>query len=59
MVAQLMMDSRKLYLDSNIFIYAIEGHELYAGVLQKLFQYIASQHIQVCTSELTLAECLE
>lgn len=45
MVGYLTIYSRKLYLDSNIFMYAIEGHELDAGVLQELFQYIVSQHI--------------
>ena len=53
-----MINSRRLYLDSNIFMYAIEGHEVYAGVLQKLFHHIASEQIAVCTSELALAECL-
>ena len=53
-----MIPSKKLYLDSNIFMYALEGHELYWTVLQRLFQHIASQQILVCTSELALAECL-
>ncbi|WP_298609926.1 PIN domain-containing protein [uncultured Thiothrix sp.] len=53
-----MIASRKIYLDSNIFMYALEGHELYAGVLQQLFHYIASEQIAVYTSDLTLAECL-
>ena len=52
-----MLGSR-LYLDSNIFMYAIEGHEHYAARLAVLFGQIAAQRIPVTTSELTLAECL-
>lgn len=53
-----MISSQRLYLDSNIFMYAIEGHELYVATIQQIFSCIANKSIPVYTSELTLAECL-
>lgn len=53
-----MILGSRLYLDTNVFMYAIEGHESYADVLEHLFGVIATQKIPVLTSELTLAECL-
>lgn len=47
-----------IYFDTNVFIYAIEGHESYYQWISELFEYIASNQIKVITSELTLAECL-
>ena len=47
-----------VYFDTNIFIYAIDGHEEYQDLLQNIFEYIAENKILVVTSELTLAECL-
>ena len=47
-----------IYFDTNVFIYAIEGHESHYQWLNELFQYIASNQMKVITSELTLAECL-
>lgn len=53
-----MILGSRLYLDTNLFMYAVEGHEQYAEVLGRLFGIIATQKIPVLTSELTLAECL-
>lgn len=47
-----------IYFDTNVFIYAIEGHDTYYEWINELFQFIASEQILVITSELTLAECL-
>jgi len=47
-----------VYFDTNVFIYAIEGHETYHEWINELFQFIANEQIIVVTSELTLAECL-
>lgn len=47
-----------VYLDTNIFIYSMEGHENYHDVLMDLFNHIEKHELKVITSELTLAECL-
>lgn len=49
---------KRLYLDANVFMYAIEGHEQYAALLGRMFEEIAAHNIPVLTSDLTLAECL-
>lgn len=46
------------YLDSNIFIYFLEGHADYAEPLTALFDRIGSGALQAVTSQLTLAEVL-
>lgn len=47
-----------VYFDTNVFIYALDGHEDYAPVLERLFSTIFDKGLEVITSELTLAECL-
>lgn len=47
-----------VYFDTNIFIYALEGHQEYDTSLKQLFKHIQENDISVVTSELTLAECL-
>ncbi len=47
-----------VYFDTNIFIYAIDGHEEYKDLLQQIFEHIIQNKVLVVTSELTLAECL-
>lgn len=47
-----------VYFDTNVFIYALDGHEDYAPVLERLFSTISDKGLEVITSELTLAECL-
>jgi predicted nucleic acid-binding protein len=47
-----------LYLDTNIFIYALEGYPIYVNELTELFRAIDEAAVQVITSELTLAEAL-
>ena len=53
-----LIGPRSLYLDSNVFIYAIEGFEPYRRQLDELFSAIESSAVQAWTSELTLAEVL-
>jgi predicted nucleic acid-binding protein len=50
--------SSKLYFDSNIFIYAVEGSDDIAGRLRALFELLSSNVNLAVTSELTLAEVL-
>lgn len=47
-----------VYLDANVFIYAVEGFEKYAGLRAALLEAIEVRKIQAVTSELTLAEVL-
>lgn len=52
------IQGRKVYLDTNIFIYAIEGFEDFEDDLAGLFRAIDRGEIEGVTSELTLAEAL-
>lgn len=47
-----------LYLDVNIWIYALEGHPVYSGALTDLLQRADQQTLTVVTSELSLSEAL-
>ncbi len=47
-----------VYLDANIFIYALEGSPEYRDKITALFSRISETKSMVITSELTLAECL-
>ncbi len=49
---------KRVYLDTNIFIYALEGLAEYEVVIARLGARIDSGDIHAVTSELTLAECL-
>lgn len=48
----------KVYLDTNIVIYAIEGFEQYRTILWDLLKAIDDSRITAATSVLTLAEVL-
>jgi predicted nucleic acid-binding protein len=48
----------RLYLDSNVFIYAAEGSEEIAEPLERLFGLLRAKSGVAVTSELTLAEVL-
>ena len=52
------LHGRKVYVDANIFIYALNGFPAYATTLKELFEGIESGAFSACTSELTLAELL-
>jgi predicted nucleic acid-binding protein len=47
-----------LYLDTNIFIFAVEGGNPWASLLRDLFGAIEQRVVRALTSELTLAEVL-
>jgi predicted nucleic acid-binding protein len=49
---------KTVYLDTNIFIYALEGFTEYRPVLTTLFAAVENKQLTIATSELTLAECL-
>lgn len=48
----------KVYLDTNIWIYALEGHPAFVQDLTQLFQSIDRGNLSVVSSELSLAEVL-
>ena len=48
----------RVYLDTNIFIYALEGFPDYVDTLTALFSEIDEGTLKAVTSELTLAEVL-
>lgn len=48
----------RVYLDANVWIYALEGYAAYAVPLKALFARIDSGEITAITSALTLAEVL-
>ena len=47
-----------VYLDANVFIYAVEGYEKYSKLCAAILQSIEDMKIHAVTSELTLAEVL-
>ena len=49
---------KRLYLDANVFIYAVEGFQPHDATLAELFTLIEQRKLQVTTSEITLAEVL-
>ena len=53
-----IFSGKKIYLDSNIFIYALEGFSLYKTLLTSFFEAVESGEFSIVTSELALAECL-
>jgi predicted nucleic acid-binding protein len=47
-----------VYLDANVFIYAVEGFEKYAWICKAILKSVEDMKIHAVTSELTLAEVL-
>ena len=50
--------SGPVYADTQIFIYSVEQHPLYAPLLRPLWSAAASGTVEVVSSELTLMETL-
>jgi len=50
--------SGPIYLDTNIFIYALEGYPVFRPILTALFESLDRHELTAVTSELTLAEAL-
>jgi predicted nucleic acid-binding protein len=48
----------RVYLDANVFIYAVEGFKKYAELCSVILQSVQDMKIRTVTSELTLAEVL-
>ena len=46
----------RVYLDTNIFIYALEGYPDFVDELTELFESLDAGNLSAVTSELTLAE---
>ena len=53
-----LCEGRLVYLDTNVFIYALEGYPAFAEPLAALFRGIDNGTCRAVTSELTLAEVL-
>ncbi len=53
-----LIQGKKVYLDTNIWIYALEGYPAFNSLLTALFKAIDEGHILAVSSELTLAEGL-
>ena len=47
---------KRVYLDANVFIYAVEQHPEHALFLAGLFDLFEAGEVVAVTSELTLAE---
>lgn len=52
------IQGERIYLDVNIWIYALEQHPVYSQALTELFQQADQKLLTVVTSELSLAEAL-
>lgn len=52
------LHGQPLCLDTNVFVYALEGYAEYRAQLLALFDAIDQGHIHAVTSELTIAEAL-
>ncbi len=50
--------SGRVYLDTNIFIYALEGYPVFRAILTTVFDALDRHELSAVTSELTLAEVL-
>ena len=49
---------RAVYLDTNVFVYAVEGFARHRAFIEELFRQIEAGHVDAATSELSLAEAL-
>ena len=49
---------KRVYLDANVFIYALEGYGEHVAALFELFAALDERRASAVTSELTLAELL-
>lgn len=48
----------RVYLDTNIIIYAVEGYETHAELIKAVLQALTERQLVAVTSDLTLAEVL-
>ncbi len=52
------LHGERVYLDTNVFIYALEGYPDFVDELTELFENFDDGNLRAVTSELTLAEVL-
>jgi predicted nucleic acid-binding protein len=52
------LEGGKVYLDTNVFIYAVEAVAEYRAAVEALFTLLEESAVSAVTSELTLAEAL-
>jgi predicted nucleic acid-binding protein len=52
------LEGGKVYLDTNVFIYAVEAVAAYRAAVEALFTLLEESAVSAVTSELTLAEAL-
>lgn len=57
-MALLSSVGQRVYLDTNVFVYAVEGYPQFAQEIRALFRAIDECQVHAVTSELTLAEVL-
>lgn len=50
--------ARKVYVDSNVIIYYVEGEEPIQRLAQRFFEHAVEQGVELVTSELAVGECL-
>ncbi|MFB2838834.1 type II toxin-antitoxin system VapC family toxin [Floridanema evergladense] len=53
-----IIQGNRIYLDANIWIYALEGHPEFSQDLNQLFHSIDQGNLTAVTSEISLAEAL-
>ncbi len=51
-----LLHGKRIYIDTNIFIYAVEGYSEFVEPLTSFFSAIDNSELEAVTSELTLAE---
>jgi predicted nucleic acid-binding protein len=47
-----------VYVDTQVIIYTVQNHPVYAPLLKSLWQSQSDGHVKVATSQLSLMECL-
>jgi predicted nucleic acid-binding protein len=53
-----LAQANRVYIDSNICIYLVEGAEPFAGLAERALALATERSIPLVSSELALAECL-
>lgn len=48
----------RLFIDANIIIYFIEKNPVYYDKIQEIFLYCYQNNIEICSSEISIWECL-
>ncbi len=58
MISVESLRGNRLYLDANVFIYAVEDFPIYSEICRKILGFIDASSISAVTSEISLAEVL-